>query len=185
MELSLCFIPVNNDRVLELPVREGGFVRDKVNVLVADDYSHNRNLHRLLLEREGAQVTLACNGREAIDKYKEHEEGYFDFIMMDVQMPEMDGFTAARFIRKWEAEKSYKGVDIYFVSGEYYNEEEVMAEFKTTGGSNTIGIRCLRKPVDIGVMKRVIDKYKTRPRDDSSQSRSNRSRRSSINDSVI
>jgi len=158
------YIPVNNDYLIEdSPVNEGEMIENTdevVKALVVDDYAWNRNLHRLLLEQEGIHVTLASDGQEAVEKYKT-EDG-FDFILMDVKMPEMDGFVAAKKIREWEALRKEKKVDIYFISGEYFNEDEVMAGFRTKGGaSEVIGIRCLRKPVDIDIIQKLAEKYKT------------------------
>jgi len=155
------YIPVNNDYLIDdSPLGVNNDFKDEVvKALVVDDYAFNRNLHRLLLEQEGIHVTLASDGQEAVEKYKA-EDG-FDFIMMDVKMPEMDGFVAAKKIREWEALRKEKKVDIYFVSGEYFNEDEVMTGFRTKGGaSEVIGIRCLRKPVDIDIIQKLAEKYK-------------------------
>ena len=156
------YIPVDNNLQHEPAVSRANPLRDDVNVLVADDYAHNRDLHKLLLQREGAHVTLAADGREAVRKFQDKEEGFFDFIMMDVLMPEVDGFMAAKMIRQWETEQERaKRVDIYFVSGEYFNEEEVLAAFKKVGGgSDSSGIRCLKKPVDVDMIKQVVQLYK-------------------------
>ena len=157
------YIPVNNDLLSEVCyTKNAPPVHKKIRALVVDDQAYNRDLHKLILEREGVQVTLANDGKQAYEKFMKQDEGYFDFIMMDVQMPEMDGFTSARSIRKWENEKKRKKVDIYFVSGEYYNEEEVMAGLVMSGGAGdkeNAGIRCLRKPIDVEMTRKVIQKY--------------------------
>jgi len=70
--------------------------RARLAVLVADDVEVNRMLATALLERQGHRVTLATNGREAIAAYGESS---FDLVLMDVQMPEVDGLQAARAIR--------------------------------------------------------------------------------------
>jgi len=157
------YIPVNNDLLSEVCyTKTTPPVHKKIRALVVDDQAYNRDLHKLILEREGVQVCLANDGKQAYERFIKHEEGYFDFIMMDVQMPEMDGFTSARSIRLWENDKKRKKVDIYFVSGEYYNEEEVMAGLATSGGAgdeDNAGIRCLRKPIDVEMTRKVIQKY--------------------------
>jgi len=81
---------------------------------------------------------------------------------MDVQMPEMDGFTAGKEIRAWEQEKGWSQVHLYFVSGEYYNEDEVLASLKRSQGRSVdmTGVFSLRKPMDIQIIRRVMQKYK-------------------------
>lgn len=68
-----------------------------VRVLLVEDVEFNAKLAKIMLSKWNAQVTIACNGVEAIEKAKAEE---FDIILMDVQMPIMDGFTASEEIRK-------------------------------------------------------------------------------------
>ena len=119
-------------------------------------------LHKLLLEKHEVYVILASDGKEALETYIRYGGGeYFDFIMMDVQMPVMDGFVAAKKMREWEHEHNKRRVDICFVSGEYFSEEDVISKLRIQGDmSDTGGIRCLRKPVDIEMLKGLISKYK-------------------------
>ncbi len=67
-----------------------------VHVLVAEDAATNRDIIRLLLEPTGARLTFAENGRKAVDAVK---SASYDVILMDIQMPEMDGCAAANAIR--------------------------------------------------------------------------------------
>ena len=66
-----------------------------MKVLIVDDHRFNRNLLMKRCERLGHQVQCAANGREAIDLAEEEE---FDLIMMDLRMPEVDGFQATKKI---------------------------------------------------------------------------------------
>ena len=156
------YIAVNNDEELIPHVRRPNTLKISPNVLIVDDYAHNRELHKLLVEKEGAQAILATDGTEAVEKFKAREEGFYSFIMMDVMMVEMSGFAAAKLIREWEREQNrQRKVDIYFVSGEYFNEEEVMRAFRVAGGTrDTAGIQCLRKPIDLEVIKTTVLSYK-------------------------
>jgi signal transduction histidine kinase/CheY-like chemotaxis protein/ligand-binding sensor domain-containing protein len=70
-----------------------------LNILVAEDNPVNQKLAARLLEKNGHQVTVAQNGREALDHF---EKAAFDLVLMDVQMPEMDGLTATKAIRERE-----------------------------------------------------------------------------------
>ena len=113
-----------------------------------------------LLQREGASVVTASTGREALDKYKGHSEGHFDVIMMDVFMPEIDGFKAAKMIKQFEVKENRKKVDICFVTGEYFDEEEVTTSFKQIGGAVMASeIKCMRKPIDIVMIRNLVISY--------------------------
>jgi PAS domain S-box-containing protein len=70
-----------------------------VHVLVVDDSEINLEVAKRILELEGAHVTLACNGQEACDKLQADPQA-FDLVLMDVQMPVLDGYKATRYIRK-------------------------------------------------------------------------------------
>ena len=70
-----------------------------VRVLVVDDSAVNLEVARRILELEGAQVTLACNGQEAYDTLQAAPQAFFDVVLMDVQMPVLNGYQATRRIR--------------------------------------------------------------------------------------
>jgi CheY-like chemotaxis protein len=75
-------------------------VRDKIlHILLADDNAVNLKLALRLLEKQGYCVTVATNGREVLAA---HDREEFDLVLMDVQMPEMDGFEATTAIRARE-----------------------------------------------------------------------------------
>ena len=83
--------------VTQYSVREE--LKQSVRILLAEDNLVNQKLATLILTKAGYQVTVADNGKEAVEKYSENPDG-FDLILMDVQMPEMDGLTACRTLRK-------------------------------------------------------------------------------------
>lgn len=70
--------------------------------LVADDYAINLELTKELMELMGCNVDIAEDGAQTIDKYNSND---YDVIMMDVQMPEMDGYQVTKAIRKIEESK--------------------------------------------------------------------------------
>ena len=160
------YIPVDNNPISLTSIARRSIIshprpRDKVTALVVDDYDFNRDLHRLLLEKLDVHVIVASDGKEALETYKKYGGVYFDFIMMDVRMPVMDGFESARKIREWEHAKNKKRVDIYFVSGEYFSEVQVISDLRGPGDmSNTGGIKCMRKPIDMGILRTFVQKYK-------------------------
>ncbi len=72
---------------------------ERARILLAEDNPVNQKLARMMLEKLGASVQVAGNGRDAVQAWK---SGHFDLIVMDCQMPEVDGYEAARQIRRLE-----------------------------------------------------------------------------------
>ncbi|OEU57397.1 MAG: hybrid sensor histidine kinase/response regulator [Desulfuromonadales bacterium C00003096] len=75
--------------------------RKKLHILLAEDNIVNQKLATKMLEKRGYQVVVAPDGKKAVDAF---EEEHFDLILMDIQMPEMDGLEATAEIRKKELE---------------------------------------------------------------------------------
>ncbi len=70
-----------------------------MRVLLAEDNALNREIAVELIQETGASVDTAENGKEALERFEQSEEGAYDLILMDIQMPVMDGFEAVRCIR--------------------------------------------------------------------------------------
>ncbi len=89
-----------------------------LKVLLAEDNPVNQMLAEALLKRQGHRVTVAQNGAEAVQKFR---AGKFDLILMDVQMPEMDGLEATRHIREIERGN---GMRIHIIAMTAFDQEE-------------------------------------------------------------
>ena len=88
-----------NFEAVEAQPSEQTFSFNGKHILIAEDNEINMEIAVGLLEMTGAQISTAYNGREAVEKFQASPEGFFDLILMDVQMPEVDGCSAAREIR--------------------------------------------------------------------------------------
>jgi CheY-like chemotaxis protein len=84
-----------------------------VRVLLADDHPTNRVIIELILEVVGAEVVSVEDGAQAVEQFKRQS---FDVVLMDVQMPVMDGLTAIREIRAYEVERGGRRTPVHVVT---------------------------------------------------------------------
>lgn len=119
-----------------------------MNLLLAEDNELNAEVAKVLLEEEGASVSVAQNGKEAVDLFHQSPEGTFDAILMDMMMPVMDGLTAAKTIRAL-ARQDAKIIPIIAMTANAFRED---AERCIEAGMNAH----LAKPLDIEKLKRTI-----------------------------
>lgn len=77
-------------------------------ILVADDYEANQKLVQLILQKAGCQVDVAENGQQAVERCRHN---HYDLVLMDIQMPLMDGLKATEEIRNWESAPAHALAD--------------------------------------------------------------------------
>ena len=118
-----------------------------LRVLMVEDNPINRRILTLVLERLPANVTVAENGIEAVDAFSAES---FDVVLMDLQMPGMDGYEAMRRLRAIEAETGRARTPIIVVSA--HTRPAEMAEAKLAGADHHLG-----KPVDIPSLLATMD----------------------------
>ena len=96
----------NRDKIMtQYSVQED--LKRSIRILLAEDNPVNQKLAKLMLTKAGYQVEVANNGKEVLEKLKKDPDKY-SLIFMDVQMPEMDGISATKAIRRREAKKGVK-----------------------------------------------------------------------------
>jgi CheY-like chemotaxis protein len=120
-----------------------------LKVLIADDYEINLQILVLSLKKLGMVSVVANNGEEAIALFNLHS---FDLIMMDLMMPQIDGYEATRKIRMIEAEKNLTPSIIIAISASQLNEtKEVLLEM----GFNDM----MPKPFIYNDLRLILSKY--------------------------
>jgi two-component system sensor histidine kinase/response regulator len=122
-------------------------------VLVVEDNVVNQQVAKRFLERLGLEVQIAENGQRAVEVCGQN---VFRLILMDVQMPVMDGLAATRAIRRHQGEN--RGVPIIALTASAMTDE---LERCTTAGMNGL----LAKPLEIGRLREVLDRYGMRADD--------------------
>ena len=119
-------------------------------VLLAEDNEMNQMIATTLLEKAGFSVEIAANGQEAVDKVRDASDGYYDIILMDIQMPVMDGYEATRRIRALE-EPAKAAIPIIAVTANAFEEDRKSAMETGMDGH-------LAKPYDVPKMMDMIQK---------------------------
>ena len=119
-------------------------------LLVAEDNEINMEIMKECLEALGAEVIPAANGREAVSSFEATDPGYIDAVLMDMQMPEMDGCEACRAIRASQRPDA-KTVPVVAVTANAFAEDIART---TEAGMNAH----VSKPIDFNALIAVLAK---------------------------
>lgn len=93
-----------------------------MHLLLAEDNELNAEIAEMLFEDEGATITIARNGQEAIDLFSQNPEGTYDAILMDIMMPLVDGYSATKAIRAMDREDA-KEIPIIAMTANAFAED--------------------------------------------------------------
>ena len=121
-----------------------------LHILLAEDNELNMEIAEFVLRKEGAEVTKAWNGQEAVELFRNSEPGEFDVILMDIMMPVMNGYEAAKMIRSLDREDA-KAIPIIAMTANAFTEDRIRV--KEAGMDEHVA-----KPVDAELLIKVIHK---------------------------
>lgn len=123
-------------------------------ILVVEDNDLNREIAMEILSMTGAAVESAENGQEAVDMVRNSEEGYYDLILMDLQMPVMNGYEATIAMRNMERQDAQK-IPIVAMTANAFLED--IQQSKACGMNEHMS-----KPLDVDQLQRMLARWLSR-----------------------
>ena len=136
-------------------IEDRGSVLNGLHFLCAEDNELNAEILEAILNMEGASCTIYPNGRELVNAFKTVKSGEYDAILMDVQMPLMNGLEATRCIRNGENPVG-KTIPIFAMTANAFSED---IQNSLAAGMDAH----ISKPIDIKVLEREMSKFVTPP----------------------
>ena len=128
--------------------KKQGFRFDGTRVLLVEDNEVNMEIAAMILEQAGFAVEKAENGQAAVEKVRNSEAGYYQLILMDIQMPVMDGYAAAKAIRALD-NPDLASLPIIAMTANAFSEDIHAAEEAGMNGH-------IAKPLDVHLMMNTI-----------------------------
>ena len=119
------------------------------DILLTEDNELNQEIAQEILEEAGFTVEIADNGQIAVDMVQNSRPGWYQVILMDIQMPVMDGYDAARAIRKLE-NPDLASIPIFAMTANAFDEDKQKALQAGMNGH-------IAKPVDIDNLLKTLD----------------------------
>lgn len=130
------------------------FSFEKKRILLAEDNEINAEICLSVLNAKGAFVERVENGQVAVETFKKHAEHYYDLILMDIQMPEMNGYEATQAIRSLNREDS-QSIPIFALSADAYVENKRYSKKMGMNGH-------FSKPIDFDEMEKELGQFFSR-----------------------
>ena len=137
---------VKSDKKVKI---QNNYKKNNDKILIAEDNQDNQILIKLYLNKEEYDFDLVENGKEAVDKYKEDN---YSLVLMDIQMPKMDGYEATSIIRNWEKRKDKKEIPIVALTA--YALDSDKEKMLSSGFNDHLG-----KPIKKDDLFEMIEKY--------------------------
>ena len=122
-----------------------------LHILLVEDNDLNMEIAEFMLQNEGAAVSKAWNGQEAVEIFRNSVPGEFDVILMDIMMPVMNGYEATKMIRSMDREDA-KVIPIIAMTANAFTEDRLRV--KEAGMNEHIA-----KPIDIKLLGKVIHEF--------------------------
>ena len=119
-----------------------------LHILLAEDNELNMEIAEFMLQNEGAVMTKTWNGQEAVEIFEKSRPDEFDVILMDIMMPVMNGYEAAKMIRSMDREDA-KTIPIIAMTANAFTEDRIKA--KEAGMDEHIS-----KPIDMKLLVKII-----------------------------
>ena len=130
-------------------VGDGDIDYSEKRILLVEDNEINREIAMMILSQYGFMLETAENGELAVNKVSISEPGYYDLILMDIQMPVMDGYAATSAIRSLKDE-SLSAIPIIAMTANAFKEDEIAARDAGMQGH-------IAKPLDVNKMIQTIN----------------------------
>jgi CheY-like chemotaxis protein len=141
-------VPENGERRISTAVK-ADFTN--MRLLLVEDMEVNRELAKIILESLGFKVEMAVNGKQAVEMVMKNDTGYYNGVIMDIQMPVMDGCEASRQIRALP-DKQKASVPIIAMTANAFGED--LKKSKNAGMNAH-----LAKPIDVGMLTETLAQW--------------------------
>ena len=141
-------LPKNGETLYEGHRGKPGFSYEGSRILLAEDNEINAEITVTMLQMQGAKVDVASDGRQAVEKFRKSSPGYYQIILMDIQMPELDGWEATKEIRMMDRPDA-AAVKIFALSANAFVEDKRHSIEVGMDGH-------VSKPIDFEELKEMI-----------------------------